>query len=141
MSNEKTKLKASDLLSPAVIESFAELKGMSLPIKLSYAISKSMKAIDSELKILNEKRNEILTSNAEKTASGKIVEQKDPSGKPIPNTVKIKDTEKYIKEINELSELDIEVSIHKLSIKDIEETAELNIKPEVFLNLEFLFTE
>ena len=88
----------------------------SMPLKFRYARQKSMAALAKELEILDKTRVEICERFAEKKEDGTF-EMVDNDGS---QEYKIKDKESFSKEINELFNQDVEISLHTVKIDDFQ---------------------
>lgn len=102
------------------------------PVKFSYAVTRNMKALESLMKTFEEERNRLLDQ----------YNVKDESGKPIYHkTGKIKiakeHEEKWVKEMNELLEIDVEFKPHMITVDDLPE----NIEPSILYGLDFMIKE
>lgn len=97
-----------------ILTSLDSLINKELPIKLSYSLSKLVKTLESEFKILSEKRNKLIDKYAEKDDKNKfitIIEQ----GK---QRVKIKEEsmEECNNKLQELFNIEVEINFEPISI-------------------------
>lgn len=96
-----------------------------LPIKTSFRISRTLKKVQEEYEIYDEKRKSIISKFSKKDKDGKIIENE---GK-----VTIENTSMFQKEINELDSIEIELDIEKISINDL---GEIDISPKALILLD-----
>lgn len=85
-----------------------------LPVKVSYAIAKNIKKLESELKIYNKEREKLINKYCIKDDEGKNVIDED-------NNLKIADEhlETWKKEINELTDIEVDIDIHKFNLDSL----------------------
>ncbi len=95
-------------------ESLSNIISQPLPIKVSFKMSKIIKAIDEELEIYNNKNNDLIRKYGEETEDGKIKVSDD-------------NRESYFKEYKELLDVDIEIQLDPISVNDLGDN--LAIKP------------
>lgn len=125
------KLTNQELLNS--IPTLQKLSQKQLPIKVSYTISKNIKAIEEELKIYEEERQKLIKKYAEL----------DKEGKP-----KVNDNGNYIikqenqldfnKEVLELLNIETDVNISKIDLNALEG---LKISPSELTSVNFLIKE
>ena len=94
--------------------SLAAISQKQLPVKVSYAIAKNIKKIESELKIYNEERQKLIDKYCIKDDEGKNVIDEN-------NNLKIADEhlEAWNKEINELMDIEVDIDIHKFNLDSL----------------------
>ena len=90
------------------------LNNKQLPIKVSYAISKNISKLESELKIYNKEREKIINKYCKKDEEGKLVIDEN-------NQYSIEDESIDIcnKELNELLNIEVDINIHKFKLDDL----------------------
>ena len=94
--------------------SLAAISQKQLPIKVSYAIAKNIKKLESELKIYNKEREKLIDKYCIKDDEGKNVIDEN-------NNLKIADEhlEAWNKEINELMDIEVDIDIHKFNLDSL----------------------
>lgn len=102
------------------------------PVKLSYAMTRNFKALESLMKDFETERNKLLD----------LYNVKSEDGKPAYITsgkIEIsKDHESdWTKEMSELLEIDVEFSPHMVDVEDFPE----NIEPSILYGLDFMIKE
>lgn len=84
------------------------------PVRVSYAISKNISKLESELNLYNKERQKIIDKYCKKDKEGKLVIDEN-------NQYSIKD--EYInictKELDELLDIEVDVNIHKFKLNDL----------------------
>lgn len=90
------------------------LNNKQLPIKVSYAISKNISKLESELKIYNKERQKLIDKYCIKNEEGENLIDEN-------NQLKIADEhlDTWNKELNELLDIEIEIDIHKFKLDDL----------------------
>lgn len=88
-------------------------KGITLPIKVSYAINKTRKALIEEAKTFEEERTKLIHLYAEKDESGEYIVE-DGNYKIIPEHAT-----DFSKGYNDLLNLEVDVQITQFSIEDL----------------------
>ena len=106
-----------------------------LPCKLSYALAKNIKKIESELQIYNSEREKIIEKYCVKDEDGKLKLNKD-------NTYDIK--EEFIdvcnKEINSLLDIEVDIDIHKIKINDLY-NSNCDMSPAELMVIDYMIDE
>lgn len=94
--------------------SLAVISQKQLPIKVSYAIAKNIKKLESELKIYNEERQKLIDQYCIKDNEGNNVIDEN-------NNLKIADEhlDAWNKEINELMDIEVDIDIHKFNLDSL----------------------
>lgn len=84
------------------------------PVKVSYAISKNVSKIESELNIYNKEREKIIDKYCKRDKEGNLLIDEN-------NNYSIEDENIDIcnKELNELLDIEIDVNIHKFKLDDL----------------------
>ena len=108
----------------------SKLTNMELPIKLSYALSKNITKIDSELKVYNKERQKLIEKYGAKDEDGKIKTRED-------GTIDIIDTEEWNKELKELLECENEIDIYTIDLESI--NTDIKITPGELMVIDFMF--
>ena len=107
-----------------------------LPIKLSFALQKNIKALASAEKEYEEARKKILEDNAEKDEDGKPIIEED--------RYKINDMDKVTNDIVELLNIEVDLDIHEVGIEVLEQ-CDLDrydtLTPRELALLEFMIKE
>ena len=104
------KLKNSQVVS--FINGAVELKGKSLPIKVGYAIARNLKTMEGVAAAYEEERMKVLDKYAEKDSEGKYIVKC--------NAYVISDLENYNHEMEELLEIENEISLHTVPFLELE---------------------
>lgn len=94
--------------------SLAVISQKQLPIKVSYAIAKNIKKLESEIKIYNKEREKLINKYCIKDDEGKNVIDEN-------NNLKIADEhlEVWNKEINELMDIEVDIDIHQFNLDSL----------------------
>ena len=108
----------------------SKLTNLELPIKLSYALSKNITKIDTELKAYNLEREKLLNKYAEKDGEGKLKQNED-------GTINIVDMQGWNKDFGELLQCETEIDIHIIDLEKV--NAEVNITPGELLIIDYMF--
>lgn len=119
-------------------KSLAELAEKKFPVSFSYAISKNLKKLESEVKLIEKGRSDLIMQYCEKDEEGKA--KSDSKG----NLVFGNNAEKFISEYNEYLETETEVEIHKISFAEIERTEDSRydiLLPAELMGIEFMIEE
>ena len=98
--------------------SLLEVSEKKLPVRFSYAVSKNLKKLGSEVKLIQEEQSKLAREYCEKDEEGKA-KQNDKG-----NLIFGDNTEKFIVEYNEYLETETEVEVHKILFAEIERTEE-----------------
>ena len=85
-----------------------------LPIKMSFAIQKNAKRIKEIVDFATERQNDIIERCAERDDKGNYIPSEDGKG------IRIAEAETFMKEMNELMEIDMDVELVKISMADVE---------------------
>lgn len=92
----------------------ASLMHRQFPVKVSYAISKNISKLESDLKIYNSEREKIINKYCKKDEKENLVIDEN-------NNYSIE--EEYIdicnKELNELLDIEVDIDIHKFKLDDL----------------------
>lgn len=108
----------------------SKLTNLELPIKLSYAFSKNITKIDTELKAYNMEREKILNKYGEKDEEGKLKLSEK-------GEVNILDRENFNKEIAELLQCESEIDIHLIDLESI--NTDIKITPGELMIIDYMF--
>lgn len=98
-----------------LIENIQKLSGVAqkqLPVKVSYAISKNISKIESELKVYDKERQKLIDKYAEKDEKGQAIA--DEKGQ-----IKFNDKDSWDNDIKVLLDIENEIDIHKFSINEL----------------------
>lgn len=99
-------------------KSLLEISGKKLPVHFSYAVSKNLKGLTNEVKLIQEEQSKLAKEYCEK----------DKEGKPKQNDkgyLIFKDNGKeFMTEYNEYLNTEIEVEVHKIPFTEVERTEE-----------------
>ncbi|WP_394898939.1 hypothetical protein [Clostridium paraputrificum] len=108
----------------------SKLTNLELPIKLSYAFSKNITKIDTELRVYNMEREKLLNKYGEKDEEGKLKLSEK-------GEVNILDRENFNKEIAELLKCESEIDIHLIDLDKVD--AKINITPGELIVIDYMF--
>ncbi len=110
-------------------------KKQGLPIKVSYAIAKNIKAIENELNIYNSERQKLLDKYCVKDKEGKNKIDEN-------NQLKISDENlsDWNKSITELLDIEINIDIHKFS-KDELFNSNCEMTPSELILIDYMIEE
>ncbi len=108
----------------------SKLTNLELPIKLSYAFSKNIAKIDTELKAYNMEREKLLNKYGEKDEEGKLKLSEK-------GEVNILDMENFNKEITELLQCEGEIDIHLIDLESI--NTDIKITPGELMIIDYMF--
>ncbi|MCK9370955.1 hypothetical protein M0R04_13675 [Candidatus Dojkabacteria bacterium] len=106
------------------LDKLTSLSKIKLPIKVSYWVSRILSKVNSELKSFQEQRNKLIEEYGEQDEKTKQFTVKDPEKLKV-----------FSKEINELLDVEVELDVKKISIKDL---GAITIEPELLLNWIFI---
>ena len=110
-------------------------KKQGLPIKVSYAIAKNIKAIENELNIYNSERQKLLDKYCVKDKEGK--NKIDENNQLKISDENLSDWNKYI---NELLDIEINIDIHKFS-KDELFNSNCEMTPSELILIDYMIEE
>ena len=108
----------------------SKLTNLELPIKLSYAFSKNITKIDTELKAYNVERAKLLNKYGEKDKEGNLKQNEK-------GEVNILDIENFNKEIAELLQCESEIDIHLIDLESI--NTDIKITPGELMIIDYMF--
>lgn len=95
-----------------------EISGKKLPVRFSYAVSKNLKKLGDEVRLIQEEQSKLAKEYCEK----------DEEGKPKQNDKGFlifgDNAEKFIIKYNEYQKMKMEVEVYKISYAEIERTEE-----------------
>jgi hypothetical protein len=122
------------LSNQKLIENVQKLGGVAqkqLPVKVSYAISKNISKIESELKVYDKERQKLIEKYGEKDENNKVVA--DEKGQ-----IKFEDKDGWDKDIKVLLEIENEIDIHKFSIDELNG---FNISPAELQAIDYMIDD
>jgi hypothetical protein len=117
----------------SILMSLKSLVNKELPIKTSYSLSKLMKNLETEYKLLMEKQSEFINKYAERDDKNKIVmSEKDEFGR---QGAKIKEglMEECNIKLNELYDIEVDINFQPISIELL---GDISISPKDLLVLD-----
>ncbi|WP_337814794.1 hypothetical protein [Intestinibacter sp.] len=113
----------------------ASLMHIQFPVKISYAISKNISKLESDLKIYNSEREKIINKYCKKDEEGNLVIDES-------NNYSIE--EEYIdicnKELNELLDIEVDIDIHKFKLNDLLQ-CNLEVSPADLSLIDYMIEE
>lgn len=126
----KAKLNNERLIKSAQL--LSQVSQKQLPIKASYAISKNIAHIESELKIYNNEKSKIVDKYCEKNKDG---QPKIENGNYV---IKKDCREAWNKDIKELNSIENEIDIHTFKIEDL---GNVYFSPAEFGAIDYMIAE
>lgn len=108
------KIKLGELVNST--EVLQKLSQTELKAKLSWAVTKLLKAADKEMQDFNEARMNLIQKYGEKDENGELITDENKNCK-IPEA----GLQKFSAELNELVETEIEINVNPLNIDDLED--------------------
>lgn len=108
------KVKINDLLNST--EALQKLAGTELKAKLSWQVSRILKAADAEIQSFNETRMNVIKKYGEKDENGELVTDENQNCKIAENNVA-----EFSNELNELMMSEVEINANKLDINSLED--------------------
>lgn len=127
------KIKLGNLKS--ILDNMDKLTEVSLPIKISYNISKLVANLVSEYNIFEENRMKLIQRYAKKDDKGEVITDSN-------NVVEIENNniKDFNNEINELLNIEIDIKFKKISVSELSKS-NVNIPPKVLCGLDMFFKE
>ena len=97
-----------------------------LPVKVAYAVQKTHKGIQEIIEFAAKRQEDLIQTYSKKDENGNPLPGKDADGNVNENTVQIDEAkiQDFVKEMNELENTDIEVSIMYIDISDLDKCDE-----------------
>lgn len=120
------KVKISSLLNST--EALQKLASADLKAKLAWQVARLLKAAEAELQSFNETRMTLIKKYGEKDAEGELVTDDKGNCKILPESINT-----FTAELNELIATEVEISVNKISINDLEN---INFTPSEMTLLE-----
>lgn len=108
------KIKLGELVNST--EVLQKLSQTELKAKLSWAVTKLLKAADKEMQDFNEARMNLIQKYGEKDENGELITDENKNCK-IPEA----GLQEFSAELNELVETEIEINVNPLNIDDLED--------------------
>ena len=123
-------------LDKGTIDSLNILLELNLPAGVAFQLMRIVKEISSLVddKILLEKK--VVERYTEKDSDGNPVFAKDNNGNVIPNSLKIKDVNKFNEEIDDLNSVENNIPYEKVNFEDLKLDT---VRVKDLIKLEFLF--
>jgi hypothetical protein len=122
-------------LNEKTIDALNLLLDKEIPIKASFSLSMIAQELAPIVKLVQEKYNKILEKYAEKDKDGKVKYAVDSEGKEIPNKLMIKTEENFIKEMDELYNIENTINADNIYIEDL---GNIDVKPITLMTLNFM---
>lgn len=113
--------------------SLQKLLGVSLPVKVSYKLSKLVTKLQPELDLFNKEKDKLIEKYGEKDDKGVVSIKQDSPNMP-----------KFAKEIDELAEMEVNIdfgdgkSFEKISVADL---GDVKIEAQDLLSLSYLLND
>lgn len=105
-----------------------KLNEASLPIKLSYKVTKNIMTIEGELAVYNAEKQKLINKYGEKDSKGELIMDEN-------NQVNIVDIVGWTNDINELENVENDISIEKIDLDSID----IDITPSELATIIFMF--
>lgn len=106
-------------------DSLVELSQKDLAVMASYRVAKILKKIDPEIAIYEDERIKLIRKYGEESEPGRL-------------QVKQENIPEYVKELETLVQQEVDIDIQKVKISEI---GNIDIKPAVLINLDFMIEE
>lgn len=120
-------MKLSNLVNPAFKSALTKLNQQQLPLKTAFKLKGIINSVDVELKKYDEIRQAALTQYGKKNEDGSLTADEN-------GNVSLEDAESFVKQLNELLSLDIELP--KVTLAELGENVTMSSE-ELFL-LDFI---
>jgi hypothetical protein len=121
--SNKTLFSASE-----VISELSNIKD--IPVRLSFNISKNIRAIKNALELFENMRKKLVTDNAIKDANGEVIQEN--------GNVRITNIMKFNQQMEELFDIENSIDITVIKISDLE-ACSAKVQPAVLVNAAFMF--
>ena len=105
-----------------------KLNEASLPIKVSYKVTKNIMTIEKELAVYNAEKQKLINKYGEKDSKGELIMDEN-------NQVNIIDIVSWTNDINELENVENDISIEKIDLDSID----IDITPSELATIIFMF--
>ena len=105
-----------------------KLNEASLPIKVSYKVTKNIMTIEGELAVYNAEKQKLINKYGEKDSKGELIMDEN-------NQVNIVDIVGWTNDINELDNMENDISIEKINLDSID----IDITPSELATIIFMF--
>ena len=105
-----------------------KLNEASLPIKISYKVTKNIMTIEGELAVYNAEKQKLINKYGEKDSKGELIMDEN-------NQVNIVDIVGWTNDINELENVENDISIEKIDLDSID----IDITPSELATIIFMF--
>lgn len=117
------------------VQTLNNLTQQELPIVVSYAISKNIAKIETELKIYNAEKQKIIEKYSVKGEDGKTKVGEDGN-----ITIEEESIELWNKDIAELMAIENEIDIHQIQISKLE-NSNFSIAPSELMKIDYMIAE
>lgn len=107
-------LKLEELINGA--DSLRTLSQKPLKARCAYAVSKILKAAESEMTSFNETRMDLIRKYSQKDENGELVTDENGNAHVLPENIEV-----FTKELNEVLDTEIDISANKVRIDDLED--------------------
>ena len=105
-----------------------KLNEASLPIRVSYKVTKNIMTIEGELAVYNAEKQKLINKYGEKDSKGELIMDEN-------NQVNIVDIVGWTNDINELDNMENDISIEKIDLDSID----IDIAPSELATIIFMF--
>lgn len=103
-----------------------ELYEKELSMSTSYSIVKNIRSVEEEYKIITDKKNKLVNKYGVKDKSGELVTLEN-------GNIKLNDVESFAKDLDELMEIDSNISLIKIKFNDL---SGIKLSPKAIMFLE-----
>ena len=110
------------------VDGLRKLNEASLPIKVSYKVTKNIMTIEKELAVYNAEKQKLINKYGEKDSKGELIMDEN-------NQVNITDIVGWTNDINELENMENDISIEKIDLDSID----IDITPSELATIIFMF--
>lgn len=93
-----------------------------LPIKFAYAIAKNIKTINDALEVYRDVKNKLVLKYVEQDEDGNPVKKNVKNPQTLFDQYEFTDREKFLDELNQILNEEVEVNIHWVSLEHFPET-------------------
>jgi hypothetical protein len=123
-------------LNKSTIDALNILLDLNLPSKSAFKLMRIVKEISSLVDDKMKLEKKLLDLYMERDEEGNPIQATDENGNYIPNAAKIKDIEKFNKEIEDLNSIENEIPYDKIIFDDLNLES---VRVKDLIKLEFLF--
>lgn len=130
------KVKNRELTNDA-LEVINKIVSMDMNASQAFKLSRILKELSTIVNLKVEQEKKVYNKWVERDEEGNPKQAKDENGKIIEGTVKIKDMEKFNKEMGELMDIENDIPFEKMKFDDL--GIDGNVSPKDIIAIDFLF--